>query len=70
MVGTTRSPSVQRVPIAWVREVLDRLSRDGELEISIASVGYRSAFIGAVLLTIPGAVATSSAPFIRMRSSH
>ena len=26
----------------------------GELEISVASVGYRSAFVGAVLQAIPG----------------
>jgi hypothetical protein len=70
VVGTTKSPSGQRVPVAWVQEALDRLWLDGELEISVPSVGYRSAFIGAVLSTIPGAVATSSPQFIRMRISR
>jgi hypothetical protein len=36
------------VPIARVQEALDRLGPDGEVEISVESVGYRSAFIGAV----------------------
>jgi uncharacterized protein DUF3883/EVE domain-containing protein len=55
MVATTRSPQGQPVPIAWVQTALDRLLRDGEVEISVASVGYRSAFIGAALATLPGA---------------
>jgi hypothetical protein len=37
------------VPLAWIQDALDRLATDGEVEISVESVGYRSAFIGAVL---------------------
>jgi hypothetical protein len=48
-VATTRSPAGQLVPIKWVQDALDRLASDGEVEISVESVGYRSAFIGAVL---------------------
>ena len=55
MVATARSPNGQPVPIAWVQGALDRLIADGEVEISVESVGYRSAFIGAVLATVPGA---------------
>jgi hypothetical protein len=29
--------------------LVERLATDGEVEMSVASVGYRSAFIGAVL---------------------
>lgn len=47
LIWTTRSPSGQPVPIAWVQEALDRIERDGEVEISVQSVEYRSAFIGA-----------------------
>lgn len=54
IVATTKSPHGQPVPIQWVQEALDRLTEEHEVEISVASVGYRSAFIGAVLLTIPG----------------
>jgi hypothetical protein len=32
-----------------VQDALDRLAADGEVEISVEAVGYRSAFIGAVL---------------------
>ena len=49
LVATARSPTGQPVPIAWVQDALDRLAADGEIEISVESVGYRSAFIGAVL---------------------
>jgi hypothetical protein len=49
VVATARSPQGQPVPIAWVQDALDRLERDGEVEISVASVGHRSAFIGDVL---------------------
>lgn len=68
LVWTTRSPGGQAVPIAWVQDALDRLERDGEIEISVASVGHRSAFVGAVLLQLPGAhaVRTSSPPRIRL----
>lgn len=55
IVGTTRSPTGRPVPIAWVQNALDRLLAEGEVEISVDSVGYRSAFIGAVLQEVPGA---------------
>jgi uncharacterized protein DUF6884 len=50
------------------QEALDRLERDGEIEISVRSVRYRSAFIGAVLRELPGAevVRTASPPRIRL----
>jgi hypothetical protein len=47
-IATSRSPAGQVVPIAWVQDALDRLARDGEVEISVESVGYRSAFVRAV----------------------
>ena len=51
-VGTTRSPNGTLVPIQWVQDTLDWLASEGEVEISVASVRYRSAFIGAVLCTL------------------
>lgn len=54
IVGTDRSPAGQPVPIAWVQNALDTLNGELEIQISVESVGYRSAFIGAVLSTIPG----------------
>jgi predicted RNA-binding protein with PUA-like domain len=55
IIATRRSPQGQPVPIAWVQAALDRLQRDGEVEITVASVGYRSAFVGAALAALPGA---------------
>ena len=49
------------VPISWIQDALDKLEAAGEVEISVESVGYRSAFIGAVLSQVPGA-RTSTAP--------
>ena len=62
VVATDRSPGGAAVPIAWVQDALDRLVDDGVIEISVDSVGHRSAFVGAVLLTLPGARATRTTP--------
>jgi hypothetical protein len=66
IVGTTKSPAGKPVPIQEIQDALDRLVRDGLLEISVPSVGYRSAFIGAVLGTLPGAEATTRPGVIRL----
>lgn len=67
LVWTTRSPGGQPVPISWVQDALDRLERDREIEISVESLRYRSAFVGAVLQELPGAsVIRTSPPKIRL----
>jgi hypothetical protein len=53
IVATGRSQEGQPVSIESVQNALDRLCRDGELLVTKHSVGYRSAFIGAVLGTLP-----------------
>jgi hypothetical protein len=70
LVGTTRSPKGKAVPLAWVQEALDRLETEREVEISVASVRFRSAFVGAVLKQLPGAavVPGTTPPRIRLRS--
>jgi len=60
-VATSRSPLGQPVLIVEIQEAIDRLFRHGEIEVSVPSVGYRSAFVGAVLATLPG-VATETNP--------
>jgi hypothetical protein len=66
-VATERSPAGQPVLLALITDAIDRLQRDGELEISVQSVGHRSAFVGAVLREIPGAaVLPTSPPRIRL----
>ena len=56
LVATGRSPDGKPVKIAVLQDAADRLYRDGELKISVRNVGYRSAFVGAVLATLPGTV--------------
>ena len=53
LVATARSPRGKPVPIAWLQEALDRLEAGELVEIAVESVGYRSAFVGAVLRTLP-----------------
>jgi len=62
IVATGRSPSGQPVPIEWVQSGLDRLLEDGEVEVSVPSLGHRSAFVGAVLLKVPGTMAVQATP--------
>lgn len=55
VVGTTRLPGGQPAPFEWVQRAMDMLERDGAVTIDVETVGYRAAFIGAVLATLPGA---------------
>jgi hypothetical protein len=54
-VATGKSPGGESVPVAWVQSALDRLIRDRAIDIDVETVGYRSAFVGAVLAAVPGA---------------
>ncbi len=55
VVATARSPLGQPVLLASVQDALDHIRATGELQIDPPTVGYRSAFIGAVLRTLPNA---------------
>lgn len=66
-VGTKRSPQGQSVPIKSVQEAMDQLVEEGELAIEVTTVGYRSAFIGAVLATLPDAVVSEGTRRIRLQ---
>jgi hypothetical protein len=66
IVGTGRSPQGAPVPIEWVQAAADRLYRDGELEISVPSVGHRSAFVGAILSTLPGVRPSTDPRWLRL----
>jgi hypothetical protein len=69
IVGTRRSPGGQPVPIEEVQHALDLLARDGAVEVSVATVGYRSAFIGAVLATLPDVEVSTRPREVRFRGS-
>jgi hypothetical protein len=62
LVGTGRSPAGQPVPVEWVEDGMRRLVDEGEVEVSVSALGHRSAFVGAVLLKVPGTVLVSSTP--------
>ena len=55
VVATARSPQGRPVPVAWIEVAPNRIQATGELEIGPPTVGYRSAFVGAVLRTLPNA---------------
>ena len=57
LVRTARNESTDGdpVPIQWVQEAADALLTNGEIGINTEEASYRSAFVGAVLATIPGA---------------
>lgn len=54
-VATDKSPRGQSLPLDWVQAAFDRLAAGEEVRISVPSLGYRSAFIGAAMLSLPGA---------------
>lgn len=68
-VGTGRSPHGEPVKINVIQDAADRLFARGELEVSVPSVGYRSAFVGAVLSTLPGTIVQTRPRRIRV-SGH
>src|SRR5690349_14044971 len=55
IVATSRSPRGQPVPIAWVQAGIDALERDRVVRVDVATLGHRSAFVGAALRELPGA---------------
>ncbi|WLS43264.1 HNH endonuclease signature motif containing protein [Micromonospora profundi] len=64
IVATESSPAGQQVPITWVENALQLLREHGSVTIHPDQIGYRSAFIGAVLLQLPYAQSTGSPPVI------
>ncbi|MFS0700037.1 hypothetical protein AB6N24_08715 [Cellulomonas sp. 179-A 4D5 NHS] len=67
IVATGRSPKGQPVPVRDVQRALDLLVEAGSITIHPEDVGYRSAFIGAALSTLPGArISGDSPPELRL----
>lgn len=62
LVATSRSPGAQPVPIEWVQRGIDLLVRDREVAVTTDVLEHRSAFVAAVLLTLPGASLHSGSP--------
>jgi 5-methylcytosine-specific restriction protein A len=53
----TKAAEGDPVPIQWVQQAADALFAKGEIGVNVEEASYRSAFVGAVLATIPGAKA-------------
>lgn len=66
LVGTSRSPEGQPVPLEEIEAAHTQLLSAGELAINPGTVGYRSAFIGAVLASLPDAEAETDPPRVRL----
>ena len=62
IVGTDKSPEGRPVPIEWVQTGIDLLEQEGEVEVTVESLGHRGAFVAAVLATLPGAVVKPTTP--------
>jgi len=52
----TQDPAGERVPVRWVQDAADTLFANGRIGINTDEATHRSAFIGAVLSTLPGAI--------------
>jgi hypothetical protein len=62
VVATTPSPEGRPVPLKWATDAIENLRQNGEVEVSVASLGYRSAFVGAVLLQLTHAELVETSP--------
>jgi hypothetical protein len=60
LVKTERSPDGQLVNISDIQNGLDKLAAHGSVQVTVGELGQRSAFVGAVLATLPGAQFTGS----------
>ena len=67
IVGTDRSPQGQPVPISDAQAAADEVYSGGHLHIAPGSVGYRSAFVGAVLRSLPDVETAADPPSARLR---
>jgi hypothetical protein len=69
LVATDRSPEGQLVAVADVQYGLDLLAERGSVQVSVEELGHRSAFVGAVLATLPHVRVTSSPATVALESS-
>ncbi|MEU6150142.1 HNH endonuclease [Actinosynnema sp. NPDC047251] len=58
LVRTRRSAAGESVPVRFVQDGLDRLFERGRVAADVKTLGYRSAFVAAVLATLPRAMVT------------
>ncbi|MEU4803156.1 hypothetical protein [Actinosynnema sp. NPDC023587] len=66
LVRTRRSAGGESVPVSAVQAGLDRLFAQGRVTADVPSLGYRSAFVAAVLATLPRAMVTRTPPSVSL----
>lgn len=66
IVATDKSLAGQPVPIAEIQTAIEILERDSDVRLDVKTVGYRSAFIGAVLATLPEAIVSTNPRRVRL----
>lgn len=69
-VRTERSPQGQPVSISQVQAAIDLLLAEGHVAVEPTTIGHRSAFIGAVLATLPNVAIEGSPPVARVNQPH
>jgi hypothetical protein len=67
IVATTKSPAGREVELVEIQAAADRLEAGEEVVIEPASVGYRSAFVGAALKSLPNTEVLRDPQRIRLR---
>ncbi|MGW5718902.1 hypothetical protein ACWEVP_22210 [Amycolatopsis sp. NPDC003865] len=65
-VRTGRSPGGSPVDVSDVQEGLDLLAAKGSVTVSVAELGHRSSFVGAVLARLPVVRTTAKPPTITL----
>ena len=66
LVSTSRSPQGQPVEISDVQHGMDKLRAQGSIRVSVEELGHRSAFVAAVLATLPGVQMTASPAIVTL----
>ncbi|MEV0680616.1 hypothetical protein AB0I60_29285 [Actinosynnema sp. NPDC050436] len=69
LVRTRRSADGEPVPVSAVQAGLDLLFQRGRVAADVATLGHRSAFVAAVLATLPRAVVTLRPAFVSLGSA-
>lgn len=62
IVGTERTPEGARVPLAMIEAGIRSLTRDGTVTVDVETLGHRSAFVAAMLLTLPDTTLEPTTP--------
>lgn len=69
LVRTNRSPEGQPVEVGEVQKGLEKFRMQGSVRVTVDELGHGSAFVGAVLATLPGAQFTNNPAAVTLGAS-